>query len=207
MKACSCLAIKPNAQTHDPAEREQLLIEYLPQVKIIARKVCFGLPRYVDPQELESAGVMGLLDAALKFNPQRGVKFSTYAEHRIRGAILDSLRKIDWTPRSLRIMGRKMQAAYHLLELGLARTASHEEVCAEMGISLESFYKLLMQLSGSRLLSLPVVEIHGSSRGIEVELKEIPDPNPSSPLDVLLKLETHAILTSCDEQWWLPSVS
>jgi hypothetical protein len=64
-----------------------------------------------------------------------------------------------------------------------------------------------MQLSGSRLLSLPVMEIHGSSRGIEVELKEIPDPNPSSPLDVLLKLETHAILTSCDEQWWLPSVS
>ena len=109
MKTSSCLATKPNAQTHDPADREQLVIEYLPQVKIIARKVAYNLPRYVDLQELESAGVMGLLDAAQKFNPQRGVKFRTYAEHRIRGAILDSLRKIDWSPRSLRIIKRRFR--------------------------------------------------------------------------------------------------
>jgi RNA polymerase sigma factor for flagellar operon FliA len=168
-------------------------------VKLIARKVSYSLPWYVEPQELESAGVMGLLDAAQKFNPERGVKFRTYAGHRIRGAILDSLRKIDWPPRSLRIMERKLQAAYRRLELGLARAASHEEVCAEMGISLESFYKLLMQLRGSRLLSLPALEIHKSSRGIKVELREIPDANPGSPPDVLLKLETHDILTRAIE--------
>jgi RNA polymerase sigma factor for flagellar operon FliA len=199
METISCLATKPNAQTHDPADREQLVIDYLPQVKIIARKIAYNLPRHVDLQELESAGVMGLLDAAQKFNHQRGVKFRTYAEHRIRGAILDSLRKIDWSPRSLRTMEKKIQAAYRRLELALARTASHEEVCAEMGISLESFYKLLRQLRGSKLLPLSAVGIYESSRGFEVAPKEIADPNPNSPPDVLLKLETHDILTRAIE--------
>jgi len=195
----SCSATKSNPQTLGPVGREQLIVKTLRQVKLIARSISHRLPSYVELQELESAGVLGLLDAAQKFDPKRGVGFPTYAEHRIKGTILDSLRRNDWPPRSLRTMGRKLQAAQRQLERRFARTASYEEVRAEMGISLGSFYKLLMQLRESDLVSLETLGVHRSPGRIEVQLGDAPDPNTSCPHDILLKSETKNILARAIE--------
>jgi RNA polymerase sigma factor for flagellar operon FliA len=199
MGTYSCSATKSKPQTLSADDREQLVVETLQKVKLIAWRISHRLPAHVEVQELESAGILGLLRAAQKFDPKRGVGFPTYAEHRIRGSILDSLRRRDWLPRSLRTMGRKLQAAQRQLEQQLARTASYEEVCAKMGISLESFHKLLMQLRGSHLVSLETLGVHESPGRIEVPLAVTPDLNTSSPHDVLLKSETKNILARAIE--------
>jgi len=148
----------------------------------------------VELQELESAGVLGLLDAAQKFDPTWGVRFGTYAEHRINGAILDSLRRIDWSPRSLRTRGRTLQAAQRQLELRLGRSASYEEVRSEMGISLESFNRLLLQLRSTHLVSLDTQGVHESLGRIKVQSGDIPDLDTGSPHDILLKSENKNIM-------------
>lgn len=195
--SCSATKCKPQALGAD--DREQLVVRTLPQVKVIARSISNRLPSYVELQELESAGVLGLLDAAQKFDPERGVGFPTYAEHRIRGTILDSLRSIDWSPRSVRTMGRKLQAAKRQLEQRLARTASYEEVRVEMDISLGSFYKLLMQLRESHLVPLELPRVGESPGRMEFPSGDTPDPNASSAHDILLKSETKNILARAIE--------
>lgn len=199
MGTYSCSATKSKPQALGANDREQLVVKTLPQVKLIARIISHRLPSYVELQELESAGALGLLDAAQKFDPKRGVGFPTYAEHRIKGTILDSLRRSDWSPRSLRTMGRKLQAAQLQLERRLGRTASYEEVRAEMGISLGSFYKLLMQLRGSHLVPLETLGVYESPGRIEVPLGGTQDPNTGSPHDILLKSETKNIIARAIE--------
>ena len=130
------------------AEREALVLASLALVKHVAHRVASRLPSTVEMNDLYGAGVLGLLDAVEKFQPERGVKFNTYAEVRIRGAILDSLRNLDWAPRSLRKKHRDLERVYGDLEQQLGRAAEDQEVCAALGETLESFHELVDQLNG-----------------------------------------------------------
>ncbi len=129
-------------------EREALIVEHLSLIKHVAHRVATRLPASVEIGDLVNAGVLGLLDAVDKFEPDRGVKFKTYAELRVRGAIIDSLRTLDWAPRSLRRRGRDLERAYGELEQKLGRPATDEEVSSALGENLEDFHALLDQLNG-----------------------------------------------------------
>jgi RNA polymerase sigma factor for flagellar operon FliA len=129
-------------------ERDALITDTLPLIKHIAHRVATRLPSSVEIRDLINAGVLGLLDAIDKFEPERKVKFKTYAEVRIRGAILDSLRNLDWAPRSLRKKSKDLERMYSELSQKLGRPATDEEVSEAMGENLEGFYALVDQLHG-----------------------------------------------------------
>src|SRR5881396_249251 len=131
-----------------PAQRDALINETLPLIRHIAHRVASRLPSNIEMQDLINAGVIGLLDAIDKFEPERNVKFKTYAEVRIRGAILDSLRNLDWAPRSLRKKGKDLERTYADLSQKLGRPATDEEVSEAMGEDLANFHALLDQLHG-----------------------------------------------------------
>ena len=129
-------------------QREDLIDESLPMINHIAHRVAVRLPPSVEIRDLVNAGVIGLLDAVDKFDPERGVKFKTYAELRIRGAILDSLRDLDWAPRSLRKKSKDLQKLYAKLEQDLGRPATDEEVCEALGGDMDDYHALVDQLNG-----------------------------------------------------------
>src|SRR5207253_4087960 len=130
------------------AEKDALINETLPLIKHIAHRVATRLPSNIEMRDLINAGVLGLLDAVEKFEPERNVKFKTYAEVRIRGAILDSLRNLDWAPRSLRKRSKDLERTYTDLSQKLGRPATDEELSEAMGEDLENFHALLDQLHG-----------------------------------------------------------
>jgi len=140
--------------SHDPKIREQLILKYTPYVKYIANRVGMGLPPNVEVEDLYGYGIFGLIDAIEKFEPQRQIQFKTYAQTRIRGSILDELRKLDWTPRSVRQKARQLEKAYVHLENNLGRAATDEEIAEYMKISLEELYEWYKDTRGSFLLSL-----------------------------------------------------
>lgn len=145
---------KKYKQTHDPKIREQLILKYTPYVKYIAGRVAMGLPPNVEVEDLYGYGIFGLIDAIEKFEPDRQIQFKTYAQTRIRGSILDELRKLDWTPRSVRQKARQLEKAYIHLENTLGRSATDEEIAQYMNISLEELYEWYKDTRGSFLLSL-----------------------------------------------------
>jgi RNA polymerase sigma factor for flagellar operon FliA len=124
------------------AQREQIIVDSLPLIKHVAHRVAVRLPANIEMRDLINAGVLGLLDAVDKFEPERGVKFKTYAEVRIRGAILDSLRDLDWAPRSLRKKSKDLERTYADLGQKLGRPATDEEVCEALGEDMETFHTL-----------------------------------------------------------------
>src|SRR5258708_2697738 len=128
------------------ADRDALIEAHLPQVKFIVERIAARLPHNVDRDDLIGAGLLGLLDATAKFDSSRGVQFKTYAELRIRGAILDSLRSMDCASRSLRQRAREVEAAYLEIERKFGRPADEEEVANHLGISLAEFQGLLGDL-------------------------------------------------------------
>jgi RNA polymerase sigma factor for flagellar operon FliA len=138
----------------NPEERERLLLEHLPQVKYIARRIHDRLPAQVPLDDLVHAGVVGLIDAVEKFDPSKNVQLKSYAKFRIRGAILDSLRELDWSPRHLRRQARCIEEAHRDLKLRLGRSATEPELAAELGMKLEDFQHLLGELRGLDLGSL-----------------------------------------------------
>ncbi len=129
-------------------ERNALVEAHLPQVRFIADRMAAKLPPSVDRDDLIGAGVLGLIDAVSRFDPTRGVLFKSYAEMRVRGAMLDSLRDLDWVPRSVRRRAREVEAAYVKLQTSFGRMAEEEEVATELGISVNSFQRLLTELNG-----------------------------------------------------------
>jgi len=130
------------------AERETLIVEHLSLIKHVAHRVATRLPASVEMGDLVNAGVLGLLDAVDKFEPVRGVKFKTYAELRVRGAIIDSLRDLDWAPRSLRRKSRDLDRIYAELEQKLGRPATDEEVAQALGGDIKDLHALQDQLNG-----------------------------------------------------------
>lgn len=130
------------------SDREYYITEYAPLIKTVAGRLAMRLPSHVDHNDLLSAGIMGLLDAIEKFDPEKGVAFKSYAEFRIRGAMLDELRSMDWVPRSVRKNAKILEKAYGTVERRTMKPASDEEVAQELGVDLDSFYRLLDQTKG-----------------------------------------------------------
>jgi RNA polymerase sigma factor for flagellar operon FliA len=122
--------------SHDPSLRERLILHYSPLVKYVAGRVGVGLPPNIEQADLVSYGIFGLIDAIEKFDISRAIKFETYAISRIKGAIIDELRAIDWIPRSVRYKAREVEKAYAALESRLHRSPTEPEVAAELGIKL-----------------------------------------------------------------------
>lgn len=138
----------------DFKSREQLLLQYLPLVKYVANKMIFSLPTCVDYNDLMSAGVMGLIGALERFNPDQGVKFETFVLPRIKGAILDELRTLDWAPRSLRSKARLLEKASERLEKELGRSATCQEIADSVNMQVGEYGGIMMDLSKASILSL-----------------------------------------------------
>jgi RNA polymerase sigma factor for flagellar operon FliA len=134
--------------------RDRLIIHYSPLVKYVAGRVAVGLPQNVEQADLVSYGIFGLIDAIEKFDPSRGFKFETYAISRIKGAILDELRSIDWVPRSVRAKGRAVERAFANLEARLKRSPTESELAAEMEMSEAQLQQVLGQLSLTGIAAL-----------------------------------------------------
>ncbi|MCS7043060.1 MAG: FliA/WhiG family RNA polymerase sigma factor [Bryobacteraceae bacterium] len=135
-------------------ERERLILEHLPQVRLIARRIHERLPASVNLEDLVSTGILGLIAAIDRYRPEQGVKLKTYAEYKIRGAILDSLRGLDWAPRQQRRRSKQIELAVASLEQRLGRAPSEEEIAAELGLSLEEYQEWLSDIRGLNLGSL-----------------------------------------------------
>jgi RNA polymerase sigma factor FliA len=135
-------------------EREQLILEHLPQVRLIARRIHERLPESVNLDDLISTGAVGLISAIDRFDPTLNVKLKTYAEYKIRGAILDSLRGLDWAPRQQRKRSKQIEAAITKVEQRLHRTAREEEIAAQLGLSIEEYHEWLVEIRGLNLGSL-----------------------------------------------------
>lgn len=133
--------------------RDELVVEYAPLIKYVAQKIAARLPANIELDDLISSGVIGLMDAIDKYDSSRDNKFKTYAEFRIRGAILDELRSQDWVPRSVREKAKNLERVYASIERETGRQATEEEVCQKMGLNQEEFQDLLNQVRSVSLLS------------------------------------------------------
>jgi RNA polymerase sigma factor for flagellar operon FliA len=162
-------------------ERDRLINESLPLINHVAHRVAVRLPRSVEICDLVNAGVIGLLDAVKKFEPERGVKFKTYAELRVRGAILDSLRDLDWAPRSLRKKSKDLERVYAGLEQKLGRSATDEEVCAELGGDINEFHSLVGQLHGLNIGSFEDIGEKGDPNNGDNLLNYYADDGENDP--------------------------
>ncbi|MEE8484468.1 MAG: FliA/WhiG family RNA polymerase sigma factor [Nitrospinota bacterium] len=135
-------------------EADRLIIEYSPLIKFVAQRIAMRLPPHIELDDLTSAGVMGLIDAISKFDPSKETQFKTYAEIRIRGAILDELRALDWVPRSVRQKATELSGAFNAVEQRVGRGASDEEVAEELGIGLDALHKQLNDAKGMPIVSI-----------------------------------------------------
>jgi RNA polymerase sigma factor for flagellar operon FliA len=146
--------LKDYRSTVDPAVKDEIIIEYAPLIKYIAQKIAARLPSNIELDDLISCGVIGLMDAIEKFDPSMDNKFKTYAEFRIRGAILDELRAQDWVPRSVREKAKLVERTYSKLESELGRPATDEEMCKELDCTQEEFHDLLNKAKSISLLNI-----------------------------------------------------
>ncbi len=168
--------------------RDYFVVKYAPLVKYVAGKVSMGMPQNIEFDDLVSYGVFGLIDAIGKFDPARGIKFKTYAMTRIRGAIFDELRSIDWIPRSIRQKAKQIEQVISELENKLGRTVEDEEIAKEMGIPNEEFQSLLNKLSGTSMLSLNDIWYLGDDNDELSILETLEAPENMNP-DVLIEKE------------------
>ncbi|MDP6230872.1 MAG: FliA/WhiG family RNA polymerase sigma factor [Nitrospinaceae bacterium] len=134
--------------------REEVIKQYSPMIKYVANRIAMRLPPHIEVDDLISVGVLGLIDAITKYDPTRGAKFKTYAEFRVRGAILDELRSMDWVPRSVRQKASNIDSVVQKLQSKLGRPPEDEEVAGEMGISLDQFFDTLNETKSMPVLSL-----------------------------------------------------
>ena len=161
--------------TESQDARDKLIVHYSPLVKYVAGRVSVGLPQNIEQADLVSYGIFGLIDAIDKFDITREIKFETYAIARIKGAIIDELRSIDWVPRSVRAKARSVEKAYATLEASLLRTPTDAEVAAEMGISENDLQTIFSQISFVGLVALDEM-LSGGERGESTTLGDtIPD--------------------------------
>jgi RNA polymerase sigma factor for flagellar operon FliA len=178
-------------------DREALITECLPLVKFVAHRISARLPAHVEVDDLIHSGILGLMDAVKKFEPARNIKFKTYAEQRIRGAILDGLRDLDWVPRSLRRKKKDIETAYHLLEQQLGRAASDEEVAAHLGLPLEDLHHSLDELKGVTLGAFVDAGENGEGENL---ISFVPDPDGENPHILLQGRELRSILKDAVEK-------
>ncbi|MEO0493224.1 MAG: RNA polymerase sigma factor WhiG [Actinomycetota bacterium] len=173
--------------------RDKLIVQYSPLVKYVAGRVGVGLPRNVEQADLASFGVFGLIDAIEKFDPERGYKFETYAIARIKGAILDELRSIDWVPRSVRSKARNLEKAMAKLESENHRAPTDKEVAEEMGVSEAQLQSTLSQISFVGVAALDEM-LSGGDRGESVTLGDTVADTKDGPMGVFEVEEMRQIL-------------
>ncbi|MDR0710274.1 MAG: RNA polymerase sigma factor WhiG [Spirochaetaceae bacterium] len=183
-------------QNRDPKIREIFVKQSAPLVKYVAGKVAVGMPHNVEFDDLVGFGVFGLLDAIDKFDPDKGVKFKTYAVTRIRGAIFDELRSIDWVPRSVRQKTREVEEAIGALEAQLGRTATDQEIAGSLGMDEEEFAKTMMKISTTSILSLNDVWFSGDDNDKVTIEASIESPASLNPDIIVEKEEIRRVIIS-----------
>jgi RNA polymerase sigma factor for flagellar operon FliA len=176
--------------------RERLILHYSPLVKYVAGRVGVGLPPNIEQADLVSYGIFGLIDAIEKFDLERAIKFETYAISRIKGAIIDELRAIDWIPRSVRYKAREVEKAYAALEAKLHRTPTESEVAGELGISLDELHTIFSQVSFVNVIALDELLNVGGERGDKLSLVDtLEDTRAEDPVEVFETEETKYLLS------------
>jgi RNA polymerase sigma factor for flagellar operon FliA len=171
-------------------ERERLILEHLPQVRLIARRIQERLPENISLDDLISTGVIGLISAIDHFDPTHNVKLKTYAEYKIRGAILDSLRGLDWAPRQKRRQAKQIEAAIAAAEQRLQRTPGEDDVAEQLGITIGEYHEWLVEIRGLNVGSL---EYSGSEDGKDL-LLYVPDGGERLPSMLLERSELERLL-------------
>ncbi|MEX2556253.1 MAG: RNA polymerase sigma factor WhiG [Actinomycetota bacterium] len=183
--------------THDEGARERLILHYSPLVKYVAGRVSVGLPATIEQADLVSYGIFGLIDAIEKFDIERGIKFETYAINRIRGAIIDELRAIDWIPRSVRFKAREVERALSELGSRLQRPPSDAELAEELGVSLDDLQEMLNQINLVSVVALDELLSVGGEKGESVSLVDtLADARAADPEMSFESEETRHILAS-----------
>jgi RNA polymerase sigma factor FliA len=187
--------------TGDSGTRERLILHYSPLVKYVAGRVGVGLPPNIEQADLVSYGIFGLIDAIEKFDITRAIKFETYAISRIRGAIIDELRAIDWIPRSVRYKAREVERAYAALEGELHRTPTEPEVAERLGMSLEELHQVFSQVSYVNVVALDELLTVGGEKGDKLSLVDtLEDTKAEDPVAAFETEETKFLLARAINQ-------
>jgi RNA polymerase sigma factor for flagellar operon FliA len=181
----------------DSEERERLIMDHLPQVRLIARRIHERLPESVNLDDLISTGIVGLISAIDHFDPSHNVKLKTYAEYKIRGAILDSLRGLDWAPRQQRKRAKQIEAAIAALEQKLHGSPSEDQVAAELKLDIAEYHEWLVDVRGVNLGSLESSSPEDDGRDL---LKYISDEEQHWPSNLLERTELERLLAEAIER-------
>ena len=184
-------AYQYQAETVSEEERERLILEHLPQVRLVARKIHERLPESICFDDLLSAGVIGLIQAIDNFDPRQNVKLKTYAEFRIRGSILDSLRDTDWAPRLKRKQAREFEAAIARLEQRLGRVPEEAEIAGEVSLSIDEYRQKLTEMEG---LNIGELEFTRDGNETPVILKYAASTEEESPAVTLERAELERLI-------------
>jgi RNA polymerase sigma factor for flagellar operon FliA len=173
-----------------PEEREQMILNHLPQVRLIARRIHSRLPQSVSLEDLESTGVMGLISAIDNFDATQQVKLKTYAEYKIRGAILDSLRRLDWAPRHQRKQAKQIEAAIASIQQDVKRVPTEDEIATKLGLSLAEYHNWLV----TRAVTLRSLDASSSEGEHGNLLKSIWDDEDQWPSTLLERSELQVLI-------------
>jgi RNA polymerase sigma factor for flagellar operon FliA len=184
--------------TETPAEaRERLILEHLPQVRLIARRIHDRLPESVSLDDLISTGIVGLISAIDRYDPAHNVKLKTYAEYKIRGAILDGLRGLDWAPRQQRKKSKLIESAIAAAEKKLHRTPTEEEIAEELSLTMDEYHEWLVEVSAVNLGSLEYSP--GEEEGRDL-LRYIADDEAEWPSRILERSELRRVIAGAIEK-------
>jgi RNA polymerase sigma factor FliA len=179
---------------NDRAQRDELILKYAPLIKYIAHRLAMRLPPHISCESLISAGVIGLMDALNKYDPEKNVQFKTYAEFRIRGAMLDELRAMDWVPRSIRQKATQLEKTYLSLERKNGGPVEDDAVAKELNLSLEDYYGLLNEVRGVPLLDIETIRHKISQLQEDDFLSLIVDERENDPARLLSLGELKKVL-------------
>jgi RNA polymerase sigma factor for flagellar operon FliA len=194
----SAVAYLPSKRAKSYSQkRQELIVKYTPLIKYIANRIAIRLPSHIDIEDIVHTGVLGLMDAIEKFDPTRGVKFETYAEFRVKGAILDELRAMDWVPRSVRKIATWLETAGAALEKKLGRPAYDEELAEAMDIEVDKLHGFLSRAGGISLLSLEMVINKSDGKRPLMDFLAAKDDN--NPVESMKLVEMRDIVADCIE--------
>lgn len=187
-------------ESRDSSARDALILNYSPMVKYVAGRLASSLPQSVDTADLISYGIFGLIDAIEKFDPERAIKFETYAIARIKGAIIDELRAMDWVPRSVRSKAREIENAYIVLENSLKRVPTDTEVATHIGLKPKEFQDVLTKLSYTSVVSFEELWVGGERDDSQNAIGTIKDDTAEDPVAIFESTELKDILATAIER-------
>ncbi len=187
-------------ETADSKARDALILNYSPLVKYVAGRLASSLPQTVDTADLISYGIFGLIDAIEKYDPSRAIKFETYAIARIKGAIIDELRAMDWVPRSVRSRAREIENAYISLENELKRVPNDQEVADRIGVSTKEYADILTRLSYTSVVSFEELWVGGDREDGQNAIGTIRDDSADDPVAMFESTEIKEILATAIER-------